>query len=104
MDLRRTSCALNSNDLFRTLRSRLMPNLNRVARVSGQFVGDLSVRGPNVVAVVCLLIPTVTGGFLAWVYNNGWYALAGLALGALLSLAPRVARQWERGVVLRLGK
>jgi regulator of protease activity HflC (stomatin/prohibitin superfamily) len=30
--------------------------------------------------------------------------VAGLALGAVLMMAPRVAQQWERGVVLRLGR
>ncbi|TMQ21772.1 MAG: slipin family protein [Deltaproteobacteria bacterium] len=36
------------------------------------------------------LLPVVTGG--------------GLALGIYLALAPRIASQWERAVVLRLGK
>lgn len=58
----------------------------------------------NVVAILALVLPAAAGaaGFLStgrWV----WLA-AGLAVGGVLMSAPRVAHQWERAVVLRLGR
>jgi len=58
----------------------------------------------NVVSVVALLTPVLLGGFATWLTLNPAGIVVGLILGFLLSQAPRVARQWERAVVLRLGK
>ena len=58
----------------------------------------------NVVAVLLLLVPLGTG--IAWSVSigNPWPFLVAIPAGVTLALAPRVAKQWERGVVLRLGK
>jgi regulator of protease activity HflC (stomatin/prohibitin superfamily) len=58
----------------------------------------------NVVSAVLLLLPLLGG--LAWTLRsrNLLPALLGAGLGWLISLSPRVARQWERAVVLRLGR
>jgi regulator of protease activity HflC (stomatin/prohibitin superfamily) len=58
----------------------------------------------NVVAAVCFLLPVIAGGALSWRQGAWWQAAAGLFLGWLLSLAPKIARQWERAVILRLGR
>ena len=58
----------------------------------------------NVVSVVALLTPVLLGGLATWLTLNPAGIVVGLILGFLLSQAPRVARQWERAVVLRLGK
>jgi regulator of protease activity HflC (stomatin/prohibitin superfamily) len=63
-----------------------------------------SLRAPNVIAVLMFLIPTVVGAYATWSTLRWWYAPLGVLVGALASLSPRIARQWERGVVLRLGK
>jgi regulator of protease activity HflC (stomatin/prohibitin superfamily) len=65
---------------------------------------DLPLRGPNVVAVLCFLVPVVAGVALAVLRNEWGWLPAGLLIGALACLSPRVAKQWERGVVLRLGE
>jgi hypothetical protein len=59
----------------------------------------------NVVAALCFLMPTVAG-LVAWRWFNYpyWVAIAGVAIGWLLSLSPKIAPQWERAVVLRLGR
>ena len=58
----------------------------------------------NVFAVVLLLAGIAAGWIVAAVQRQpGWIA-AGLAAGAICSLAPRVANQWERAIVLRLGR
>jgi hypothetical protein len=59
----------------------------------------------NIVAVLCFLIPALAGGAAYWWWNrNPWNLAAGLVIGALLCLSPKVAQQWERAVVLRLGR
>ena len=59
---------------------------------------------PNVIAIAMLALPTLAG--LAWSdgMNHPLRFAAGLAVGLVLMQSPRIARQWERGVVLRLGR
>jgi len=58
----------------------------------------------NVVAIAMLAVPTAAG--FAW--SNGMdhplRLVAGLAVGLVAMQSPRIARQWERAVMLRLGK
>ena len=58
----------------------------------------------NVVAAVAFLTPLLLGGLLTWLTFNPAGAIVGLLLGLLCAQAPKIARQWERAVVLRLGK
>ena len=58
----------------------------------------------NVVAAVTFLTPLLLGGLATWLTLNPAGAIVGLLLGLLLAQAPKIARQWERAVVLRLGR
>src|SRR5439155_22841934 len=58
----------------------------------------------NVVAVALLLIPIGIGIAGSVATDGPWPILVALPIGFTLSLAPRVAKQWERAVVLRLGR
>ncbi len=58
----------------------------------------------NVVAAVTFLAPFILGGLVTWMMLNPAGIIAGLLLGLLLAQAPKIARQWERAVVLRLGR
>lgn len=58
----------------------------------------------NVVSAVAFLTPLALGALATWLTFNPAGVIAGMILGALLAQAPKVARQWERAVVLRLGK
>jgi regulator of protease activity HflC (stomatin/prohibitin superfamily) len=58
----------------------------------------------NVLAMVLLLAGVAAGWMLAVQQRNPIWLLAGLALGGVLALSPRVANQWERAIVLRLGR
>ena len=63
-----------------------------------------STRGFNVVAVFILLLSIVVGVVLtAGSQNPGWLVFSVL-LGIVLAQSPRIAKQWERAIVLRLGK
>jgi regulator of protease activity HflC (stomatin/prohibitin superfamily) len=58
----------------------------------------------NVVAVV-ILLGFVWLGFYAFKATGSQVLLVGsIAAGAILMQAPQIAQQWERGVVLRLGR
>jgi regulator of protease activity HflC (stomatin/prohibitin superfamily) len=58
----------------------------------------------NVVSAAAFLTPLLLGALITWLTFNPAGVIAGMILGALLAQAPKVARQWERAVVLRLGK
>ena len=58
----------------------------------------------NVVSAVAFLTPLILGGLLSWLFFNPFGIIVGVLLGLLLAQAPKIARQWERAVVLRLGK
>ena len=58
----------------------------------------------NVVSTVVLLVPALLGGLATWLTLNPAGIVVGLLLGFLLAQAPKIARQWERAVVLRLGR
>jgi len=58
----------------------------------------------NVVSVLVFLVIAGTGVVLtAFSGSPTWVAL-GVFLGVIAALSPRVAQQWERAVVLRLGR
>jgi regulator of protease activity HflC (stomatin/prohibitin superfamily) len=58
----------------------------------------------NVVSAVAFLIPAVLGVLATLASANPVGAIVGILLGLFLAQAPRIARQWERAVVLRLGR
>ena len=78
-----------------------MPKKKKVA--ARQQQAQVNVRS-NVVAVFILLIFVAIGIAVTAAQRNPLGVFAGIVLGLVLMLAPRVARQWERAVVLRLGK
>src|SRR5712691_1358578 len=58
----------------------------------------------NVVALVILLGSIGAGLWATAITNNPAPVLAAAALGFLLMQSPKVAQQWERAIVLRLGR
>ena len=58
----------------------------------------------NFVAAVAFLVPVVLGALSTLMTFNPAGAIAGVLLGLFLAQSPKIARQWERAVVLRLGK
>src|SRR5918994_1735529 len=77
-----------------------------VPTVFGRSSEDSAGNGPriNVIAIAVLLGSAVVGalGFLAT--GNLIPPVAMLLIGIVLMQAPRIAQQWERAVVLRLGR
>ena len=58
----------------------------------------------NFIAVLLLVIPLGAGVWLTVITGAPWGVFAGLVLGFTLMQSPKVAKQWERAVVLRLGR
>ncbi len=58
----------------------------------------------NVVAAAAFLIPLALGVLTTVLTLSPVGAIVGALLGLFLAQAPKIARQWERAVVLRLGR
>jgi regulator of protease activity HflC (stomatin/prohibitin superfamily) len=58
----------------------------------------------NVISAFLMLAAGGTGLAITVVRDNPVYFIAGVVLGFLAALSPKVAKQWERAVVLRLGR
>jgi len=80
------------------------------ARKAGRELRELQMRMPSFVQVAVLVVLlAISLGVAAYVgrFNPAegvWTGVAGVILSALVASAIRVANQWERGIVLRLGK
>lgn len=57
----------------------------------------------NVISVL-LLVVIVTASFIAAGVTDNPIFITGILLGIVVAMSPKVAKQWEKGVVLRLGK
>ena len=79
----------------------LLPLGKRGTLSQDQSPRDLRV---NVVAVAVLVIPIAVGIAASNAFDTPWPAIAATLIGLALMLSPRVAKQWERAVVLRLGR
>lgn len=58
----------------------------------------------NFVAAVAFVAPVALGALATIMTLNPTGAILGVLLGLFLAQSPKIARQWERAVVLRLGK
>ena len=58
----------------------------------------------NIVSFLMFLAPAAAGFWWSESMSHPLRLLAGVVVGLVLMQAPRVAQQWERGVVLRLGR
>ena len=66
-----------------------------IARALGQV---------NVVSVGVFLGIAGVGGVLTLMSGQSVWVIGGAVVGVIAAMSPRVARQWERAVVLRLGR
>ena len=58
----------------------------------------------NVIAALAFLTPLVLGLGTMFLTGNPVGLIVGVVLGLLLAQSPKIARQWQRAVVLRLGR
>jgi regulator of protease activity HflC (stomatin/prohibitin superfamily) len=58
----------------------------------------------NIVAALVLLLSIGAGFAVSAAQKSPHGLIVGIVVGLILMLSPRIARQWERAIVLRLGK
>jgi SPFH domain / Band 7 family len=73
-------------------------------RRGGESGGGPAVPRTNVIAVLILLGFVAAGAWAMAMTNNPAPAIVLSLLGVLLMQSPKVAQQWERAIVLRLGR
>jgi len=68
--------------------------------------GDDAPTGPrvNIVALVIFAVPALAGVGWTLLSENPAWAIAGVAIGLVIGQSPKIVSQWERVVLLRLGK
>jgi len=72
-----------------------------VTKVSGRWSGS----GRTNVVGLALFVALAAAGAVTWLWDHQvWWPVAGLGLGLVLMRSPQIGLQWERGVVLRLGR
>jgi regulator of protease activity HflC (stomatin/prohibitin superfamily) len=59
---------------------------------------------PNIVGIVLLVIPIIAGLVVSLNTNNPYPVIGGLLVGIVLMQSPKIAQQWERAIILRLGR
>jgi len=81
-----------------------MPGMDEVLAARRAARASRSQSRANVVSVFILIVSFLTGILLtAATQNPGWLVIFVL-VGIFFSQSPKIAKQWERAVVLRLGK
>jgi regulator of protease activity HflC (stomatin/prohibitin superfamily) len=81
-----------------------MPGLDEVLAARRAARASRSQSRANVVSVFILLVSLLLAVVIgAASQNPGWFIIVMLA-GIFFSQSPKIAKQWERAVVLRLGK
>jgi regulator of protease activity HflC (stomatin/prohibitin superfamily) len=76
---------------------------NQLAQIKSALPAQNAPR-LNIVAASLFLLPLVLGVIPTVMLKSPFGAIVGLILGLLLAQAPKVAKQWEKAVVLRLGR
>ena len=80
-----------------------MPKKSITKNKNGETLSTNAPR-PNVVSALMLVVPLGLGILISALTNNPLGAIVGALIGMIAALSPRVAKQWERAVVLRLGR
>jgi regulator of protease activity HflC (stomatin/prohibitin superfamily) len=62
------------------------------------------VRTPNVIGILLLIAPIGAGLAIDMTTRRPWGSIVGVLIGLVVMRAPKIAQQWERAVVLRLGR
>lgn len=82
----------------------VLPSIKSAESSSAASASQSNAPRINVVAALLFVAPTLLGVLLTVLTLNPFGAIVGALLGLIAALSPRVAKQWERAVVLRLGR
>ncbi len=79
----------------------LVSIMNKAASIeSGQSTGPRI----NIVSAMIFAASTAFGALVSFLMLHPVPVIVGIVLGLLAAISPKVARQWERAVILRLGR
>jgi regulator of protease activity HflC (stomatin/prohibitin superfamily) len=81
-----------------------MPGMDEVLAARRAARASRGQARTNVIAVFILIVFIVGGITITAATQNPFWLFVGVITGVLLSQSPKIAKQWERAVVLRLGK
>lgn len=81
-----------------------MPGLDEVLSARRAARASRGQARTNVVAIFILIVLILAGVILTASTQNPVWLLIGVLAGVFFSQSPKIAKQWERAVVLRLGK
>lgn len=82
----------------------VLPVKNNEEATAVNTVSSANTPRVNIIAALLLAAPTALGLLLTLLTLNPTGVIVGTLLGLILALSPRIAKQWERAVVLRLGR
>jgi regulator of protease activity HflC (stomatin/prohibitin superfamily) len=81
-----------------------MANLTNITEGRKRRRGSMDPPRFNIISLLLLLAGIGLGSGIAVLWDHPWAAVVGSILGCVAAMSPRIAQQWERAVVLRLGK
>ena len=81
-----------------------MPNLQQSLVENRSSLPAANAPRLNFISALAFVVPVAFGGVATLLTLKPFGAIIGVLLGLFLAQAPKIARQWERAVVLRLGK
>jgi len=78
--------------------------LQPVAATNRERARNFNGPRPNIVAIFVVAAPILAGLAMLIVTGNPLWFIAGILIGLVLMQSPKIAKQWEKAVVLRLGR
>jgi len=75
-----------------------------IAQLNKERARNFNPPRPNIVAIFVLLASLLIGLVGVITTQNPVWIISGLVVGLILMQSPKVAKQWEKAVVLRLGR
>jgi regulator of protease activity HflC (stomatin/prohibitin superfamily) len=78
-----------------------VPGLELTARRRGP---EVNVRPPNIIAIALLVASVLVGVVLMNASQSPFPLIGGLIVGLIVMQSPKIAQQWERAIILRLGR
>jgi regulator of protease activity HflC (stomatin/prohibitin superfamily) len=68
------------------------------------YIEMSQLRAMNIISVLVFLGCLAAGGGVSYLRQDAWGLIIGTFVGLVLANSPRVAQQWERAIILRLGR
>jgi regulator of protease activity HflC (stomatin/prohibitin superfamily) len=65
---------------------------------------EFVVPNANIIAILVLLVSTAVGLLITWAVSSPIPVIVCAFVGVIAMRSPRIAQQWERAIVLRLGR